>query len=67
MTNSTTRRDTNPSVRDYMDRLAREHFYGAVTVRYENGSAVHIRREESILPTNLTEKPNDESLKQPRS
>ncbi len=50
-----------------MDRLAREHFYGAVTVRYENGSAVHIRREESILPTNLTEKPNDESLKQPRS
>jgi hypothetical protein len=48
---------TNRSVRAFLDRLEREHFYGIVAVRYENGNAVHIRREESILPTHLMENP----------
>lgn len=48
----------NRSVREFLDRLEQERFFGIVSVRYENGKAVHIRREESILPTNLTENPN---------
>jgi len=48
------------SVRAYLDRIEREHFYGVVALRYENGNAVHVRREESILPANLpTEIPNN--------
>jgi hypothetical protein len=51
---------SNRSVRAYLDRLEHEHFYGVLSVRYENGNAVHIRREESILPANLpTEIPNN--------
>ena len=49
---------SNRSVREFLERLEQEHFFGTVAVRYENGKAVHIRREESILPTNLTENPN---------
>jgi hypothetical protein len=53
--------DVRRSVRAYLDRLERERFYGIVAVRYEAGNPVHIRREESILPTNLptTENPNN--------
>lgn len=49
------------SVRAYLDRLEKEQFYGTVSVRYEAGTAVHIRREESILPSNIniTETPNN--------
>ena len=53
------------SVRAYLDRIEREHFYGVVALRYENGNAVHVRREESILPVNLpTENPNHEQRNQ---
>jgi hypothetical protein len=56
---------SNRSVRAYLDRLERERFYGVLSVRYENGNAVHIRREESILPANLpTEIPNHEQRNQ---
>jgi hypothetical protein len=56
---------SNRSVRAFLDRLEREHFYGVVAVRYENGNAVHVRREESILPANLsTENPNNEQRNQ---
>ena len=53
------------SVRAYLDRIEREHFYGVVELRYENGNAVHVRREESILPVNLpTENPNNDQRNQ---
>jgi len=49
----------NHSIRVLLDRAERDHFYGTIAVRYENGKPVHIRREESILPSNinLTENP----------
>jgi len=55
----------NRSVLAFFERLEQEHFFGTVAVRYENGWAVHIRREESILPANLTENPetHNESYK----
>jgi hypothetical protein len=50
---------TNRPVQAFLDRLEREHFYGIIAVRYENGKAVHIRREESILPAHLMENPGN--------
>ena len=61
MPNLTAPANPNRSIHTYLDQIEREHFYGTVTVRYENGIAVHVRREESILPVNIMEKPYDES------
>jgi hypothetical protein len=57
---------SNRSVREFLERLEQEHFFGTVAVRYENGKAVHIRREESILPTNLMENPEKYESNNPR-
>jgi hypothetical protein len=44
----------NRNVRALLDRAERAHFYGTITIRYENGYAVHVRREESILPSRIS-------------
>ncbi len=49
----------------YLQQLANNSFWGAVTVRFENGTPVHIQRAESIIPTKLADtprKPNDISI-----
>jgi len=55
MSSSPTALNPNRAIRTFMDRLERQRFYGTVTVRYENGTAVHVRREESILPSKITD------------
>lgn len=45
--------DPNTSVHDFVDRLTRDGFYGAVTLKYEAGRVVHIRKEENLKPTEL--------------
>lgn len=47
-------------------RLARERFYGAVTVKFEAGNVVCMKKEETIKPSNLSGKPwsqNDQATK----
>jgi hypothetical protein len=45
--------DPNGSVHDFVDRLSREGFYGALTLKYEAGRLIHIRKEENLKPTEL--------------
>jgi hypothetical protein len=54
MSNSPTTLNPNRAIRILLDRLERQRFFGTVTFRYENGTAVHVRREESILPSKIT-------------
>ena len=44
----------NRNVHGLLNRAERSHFYGTITIRYENGYAVHVRREESILPDRIS-------------
>ena len=44
-------------------RLVSERFYGAVTVKFEAGHVVCLKKEETIKPTNLSEKPRSEDGK----
>jgi hypothetical protein len=34
-------------------KLSASMFYGALTLKYENGVIVHLRKEENIKPTTL--------------
>jgi hypothetical protein len=43
----------------HLEALCQSGFWGAVKVKIENGRATHILQEESFLPVNLTEKPNN--------
>jgi hypothetical protein len=43
----------NTSIHDFVDRLSREGFYGALTLKYESGRLIHIRKEENLKPTEL--------------
>jgi hypothetical protein len=45
--------DPNTSVHDFMERLSRERFYGALTLKYEAGRLIHIRKEENLKPSEL--------------
>jgi hypothetical protein len=38
----------------FLDRAERDKFYGSITVRYEAGRPMTIRREETILAKDLT-------------
>ncbi len=44
---------SNTSVHNFVDRLSREGFYGALTLKYEAGRLIHIRKEENLKPTEL--------------
>lgn len=48
--------DTNDPTITYLRQLFAERFWGAVTIKLENGAPVHIRKEESLLPGKLTGK-----------
>jgi len=37
--------------------LVRERFYGAVTIKFEAGNVVYLKKEETIKPANLSGKP----------
>jgi hypothetical protein len=55
MSSSPNTLNPNRAIRTFLDRIERQRFFGTVTVRYENGTAMHVRREESILPSKITE------------
>lgn len=58
----------NPNVNEstvaYLDKLSREPFWGSVTLKFEDGRIVHIRREENLKPTELSGNPKQLYAKQ---
>jgi len=47
-------------------RLASEHFYGSITLKFENGQVVVLKKEETIKPKNYRDnrgEPNDKASK----
>lgn len=47
----------NQNVLDFLTDLAQTGFWGAVNIKYEGGQAVHISRQESIIPSKLKDNP----------
>ena len=48
---------TNQIALDYARRLADAQFWGFLTLKYEAGRIVHMRREENLKPTEMIELP----------
>jgi hypothetical protein len=40
-----------------IQELAQKRFYGSVTLKFEAGRVVLLRKEETLKPTDLSEKP----------
>jgi hypothetical protein len=47
----------NQTAIDYLKSLAQQGFWGAITLKYEHGEIVHIRKEENLKPSSLSELP----------
>jgi hypothetical protein len=48
--------ESDHSVLSFLRQLADERYWGTVTVKYENGHIVHLRKEESLKPEQLLPK-----------
>lgn len=46
---------------ELLKNLSREGFYGAVTIKFEAGNVVYVKKEETLKPANLSGKPRSES------
>jgi len=46
--------DSSKSALEYLSQLVKERFWGAITFKFEAGRIVHIRREESLKPEELS-------------
>jgi hypothetical protein len=44
----------NQSTIDYLRSLAEQGFYGTITLKYEAGKIVHVRKEENLKPSDLS-------------
>ncbi len=44
---------TTDAVLNYLQNLTQHGFWGFVTVKFENGCPVHLRREENLKPSEL--------------
>jgi hypothetical protein len=47
----------NQSALDYLKSLAEQGFFGAITLKYEAGKIVHLRKEENLKPSDLSGTP----------
>ena len=41
----------NHTALEYLRSLADQGFWGAITLKYENGEVIHIRKEENLKPS----------------
>jgi hypothetical protein len=39
---------------EYLRRLAQSQFWGAITLKFEGGVIVHLKKEESLKPSELS-------------
>lgn len=44
---------------DYLRNLALKGFWGAITLKFEKGEIVHVRREENLKPSDLSGPPRE--------
>jgi len=51
------------SVLAYLRSLSNQQFWGAVTLKYEGGEVVHVRKEENLKPSSLSEFPKASNAK----
>ncbi len=49
--------DRNAEVFEYIKRLADAGFFGTLTLRFEAGRIVHLRKEENLRPSELSGNP----------
>lgn len=49
--------EKNEPIFSYLHKLAETEFWGSMTLKFEGGRVVHIRKEESLKPDELSEKP----------
>jgi hypothetical protein len=42
-------------------KLAQQRFYGAITLKFEAGKVIFLRKEETLRPTNLSDNPRRQS------
>ena len=50
----------NDTALDYARSLAASRFWGFLTLKFEDGRVVHIRKEENLKPSELPEKTRGE-------
>lgn len=46
--------DLSKSTIEYLYELANEKFWGSLTIKFEAGRIVHVRREENLKPEELS-------------
>lgn len=46
----------NQNTLDYVRGLAERQFWGFLTLKFEAGKIVHVRREENLKPSDLPER-----------
>ena len=44
---------TANAVPEFLEALSEQGFWGFVTLKFENGTVVHVRREENLKPHEL--------------
>jgi hypothetical protein len=44
----------NESAMQYLSQLENERFWGSLTIKFEAGRVVHVRREENLKPEELS-------------
>jgi len=47
---------------ELIGQLARERFYGALTLKFEAGQLTIIKKEQTLKPTDLSGKPRNENV-----
>ena len=59
--------DKNEATARYLHELGATEFWGSVTLKFEAGRVVHIRKEESVKPDELSGLPRLRDAEQSRS
>jgi len=47
--------DPNKATSDYINSLGLKHFWGSLTLKFEAGQVVHLKKEENLKPESLSE------------
>jgi hypothetical protein len=50
---------TNEPALAYLTNLAERSFWGAVTLKFEEGTIVHLRQEQNLKPSELSGQPRN--------
>jgi hypothetical protein len=50
---------TNEPALTYLKNLAERNFWGAVTLKFEEGTIVHLRQEQNLKPSELSGHPRN--------